>query len=236
MSGSRVFFYSAGLEENSEVGEYHRLYMRDTTTGETLQVNAAQGVSEPVGEESEVGFQAANSDGSRVFFTDTAPLTPESDQRPVFGATDNPADLYECEIIETAGKLSCDLKDLTPVISGGSADVLNVIAGISEDGSSVYFVANGVLAPGAKPGSCVHQSQELAPAGATCNLYRWHEGTITFIAALSNEDSGDWGSLKGSGRQGANVEPRPDLADLDRPRLAGRGIPRVHVADALDRL
>ena len=212
--GSRVFFYSAGLEENSEVGEYHRLYMRDTANGETLQVNAAEGVTEPNGLESEVGFQAANSDGSRVFFTDTAPLTPESEQRPVFGATDNPADLYECEILETAGKLSCDLKDLTPVSSGGSADVLNMIAGISEDGSSIYFVANGVLAPGAKPGSCVHQSQEVPPPGATCNLYRWHEGTITFIAALSNEDSGDWGSLKGSGRQGANVEPRPDLADL----------------------
>ncbi len=53
-----------------------------------------------------------------------------------------------------------------------------------------------------------------SPSGETCNLYRWHEGAITFIAALSNEDSGDWGSLKGSGRQGANVEPRPDLADL----------------------
>ncbi len=212
--GSRVFFYSAGVEENSEVGEYHRLYMRDTATGETLQVNAAQGVTEPVGEESEVGFQAASSDGSRVFFTDTAPLTPESEQRPAFGATDNPADLYECEIVETARRLSCDLKDLTAVASGGGADVLNVIAGISEDGSNAYFVANGVLAPGAKPGDCVHQSQEEAPAGATCNLYRWHEGKINLIAALSNEDSGDWGSLKGSGRQGANVEPRPDLADL----------------------
>ena len=132
----------------------------------------------------------------------------------MLGATDNPADLYECEILETAGKLSCDLRDLTPVASGGSADALNVIAGISEDGSSVYFIANGVLAPGAKPGHCVHQSQEVASPAATCNLYLWHEGTITFIAALSNEDSGDWGSLKGSGRQGANVEPRPDLADL----------------------
>ncbi|HTZ63712.1 MAG TPA: hypothetical protein VMB51_06370 [Solirubrobacteraceae bacterium] len=189
--GSRVFFYSAGLEENSESGEYHRLYMHDTRTGQTVQVNAAQGVTEPVGEESEVGFQAASSDGSRVFFTDTAPLTPESAQRPVFGETDNPADLYECEITETAGRLSCDLKDLTPMPSGGGADVLNVIAGISEDGSSAYFVANGVLAPGAKPGDCVHQSQQEAPAGATCNLYRWHEGTISFIAALSDEDSGD---------------------------------------------
>ena len=41
-----------------------------------------------------------------------------------------------------------------------------------------------------------------------------HEGTITFIAALSNEDSGDWGSLHGSGRVGDYVENRPDLTDV----------------------
>jgi DNA-binding beta-propeller fold protein YncE len=217
--GSRVFFYSSVaedfyssvIEENREV-EYNRLYMRDTTTGETLQVNAAQGVAEPVAQESEVGFQDATPDGSKVFFTDTAPLTPESGQRPAFG-NENPADLYECEITQTDGRLSCDLKDLTAV-AGGSADVLNLIAGISADGSSVYFVANGVLAPGAKAGDCVRQSQEQASPEATCNLYLWHAGKTSFIAALSNEDSGDWGSLKGTGRTGASVEPRPDLADL----------------------
>ncbi len=213
-NGSRVIFYGAGIEEPYEFAEYHRLYMHDTQTGQTLQLNAAQGVGEPVGEESEVGFQAATPDGSKVFFTDTAPLSSESDQHPVFGALNNEADLYECEIIETAGKLSCALKDLTPDPSGGSADVLNVMPGIGENGEQAYLIANGVLAPGAKPGDCAHIAQETPPAGATCNLYSWHHGTITFIAALSNEDSGDWGSLKGSGKEGTHVEPRPDLADL----------------------
>ncbi len=212
--GSRVVFSGDGIEEPYEVAEYHRLYMRDTRTGQTLQLNAAQGVDEPVGEESEVGFQAATPDGSKVFFTDTAPLTPESAQRPVFGALNNQADLYECEITEIAGKPSCSLKDLTPNPSGGSADMLNVITGISETGESVYFVANGVLAPGAKPGDCTHIAQEAPPPGATCNLYIWHDGTTSFIASLSAEDSGDWGSLKGSGKEGSHVEPRPDLADL----------------------
>jgi hypothetical protein len=212
--GSRVTFSGTGIEEPYEVAEYDRLYMHDTQTGQTLQLNAAQGVGEPVGEESEVGFQAATPDGSKVFFTDTAPLTAQSNQRPVFGASNNPADLYECEIIETHGQLSCRLNDLTPNPSGGSADVLNMIAGISENGEQVYFVANGVLAPGAKPGDCTHIGEEPSPPGATCNLYAWHDGTITFIAALSNEDSGDWGSLKGSGKEGMHVEPRPDLADL----------------------
>jgi hypothetical protein len=212
--GSRVIFYSAGIEEPYEVAEYHRLYLHDTQTGQTLQLNAAQGVGEPVGEESEVGFQAATPDGSRVFFTDTAPLTPESRQRPAFAQTNNPADLYECEIIEAGGRLSCALKDLTPEPSGGSADVLNLIAGVSENGEDVYFVANGVLAPGATPGHCTHISQETPAPGTTCNLYVWRDGTITFIASLSNEDSGDWGSLKGLSKEGSDVEPRPDLADL----------------------
>jgi hypothetical protein len=110
--------------------------------------------------------------------------------------------------------VGCRLKDLTPLPSGGSADVLNTISGISEDGSSVYFVANGVLAPGAVQGHCVHQAQEVAVAGAKCNLYLWHDGMITPVAVLSNEDSGDWGSLHGSGRVAGITANRPDLADV----------------------
>ncbi len=202
--GTRVIFSAEGQE-----GAAPGLYMRDTTNGQTLQLNAAQGVVEPTEEESEVDFQAATPDGSRVLFTDTAPLTAGSGQR-----QEHKADLYQCEIAEVAGKLTCKLSDLTPVASGGSADLLNVIPGASEDGNSVYFVANGVLAPGASEGHCVHQVQETAPPGATCNLYLWHEGTTRFIAALSNEDSGDWGSLHGPGRVGDVIENRPDLADL----------------------
>jgi hypothetical protein len=202
--GSRVFFTAEGAE-----GDATGLYMRDTRKNETIQINAAQGVVEPTGEESEVGFQAATKDGSKVFFSDTAPLTAQSTQR-----QQREADLYECEVVEKNGKLTCDLTDLTPLPSGGSADVLNVIPGISEDGAEVYFVANGVLAPGAKPGHCVHESEETAPAGATCNLYVAHDGAVTFIAALSNKDSGDWGSLHGVGRVGGFAVNRPDLADV----------------------
>jgi hypothetical protein len=54
----------------------------------------------------------------------------------------------------------------------------------------VYFVANGVLAPGATPGDC--QGQEPGNASLTCNLYLSHNGVTTFIAALNGEDLGDW--------------------------------------------
>ena len=58
------------------------------------------------------------------------------------------ADLYACELPDEATK--CTLKDLTVGRFGESADVLGVL-GASEDGSYVYFVANGVLAAGASP-------------------------------------------------------------------------------------
>ena len=228
--GSRVVFSAEPSEEGAPVG----LYLRDSTIGQTVQVNAAQGVVQPTGEEEEVAFQGASTNGSKVFFTDTAPLTAQSGQRP--GGEHAEADLYECEILEQAGKLSCQLKDLTAVSGGGGADVLNVVTGISGDGSSVYFVANAALAPGASPGDCVHESQEVVPAGATCNLYRWHEGTITFIATLSDEDSGDWGSLHGPGRVGGFAVNRPDLAERHRGHLTERPIPRVHVKPATHRL
>lgn len=159
--GSRIFWTNGpseerrvinkkGEPESVPVGEH--LYMRDMTNGETIQIDTAvAGVPKPIpGEETEVGYQTASSDGSNVFFTDTARLTPESNQEPVLGTGAKPPDLYECEVIETEDNLACNLKDLTPDHHENekSADVLNVIPGASENGSYVYFVANGVLAPG----------------------------------------------------------------------------------------
>ena len=121
---------------------------------------------------------------------------------------DNPADLYECEIVEAAGAIGCNLKDLTVDLNGGeAAGVLNLVPGASEDGSVVYFVANGALAAGATPGHCKDAGDEgePPPPGTTCNLYVYradpqHPGQFrtTFIAALSAEDEPDWGSSNGN--------------------------------------
>ena len=215
--GSRVIWSGESELPNPEGGEtVDHLYLTDTSTGQTLQLDAAtDGLPEAGEEEGEVGYQAASTSANRVFFTDTARLTGESRLEPVPGTPFNPADLYECEIREQNGKLACALTDLTvDEDPGESADVLNVIPGVSDDGSYVYFVANGVLAPGASHGECVKSELETAPAGATCNLYEYHEGQITFIGALSNEDAGDWGSLEGPSARDQDVEPRPDLADV----------------------
>jgi DNA-binding beta-propeller fold protein YncE len=205
--GSRVFW----SEERQQVPE--ALYMRDSETGETVQVSEAQGhggtepgtggMSVPEPARQEVHFQTASSDGSRVFFTDTARLAEESGQEPA--GEEPPADLYEFELTSSPGEpLRGRLTDLSADPTSGSGDVLNLIPGASSDGSSVYFVANGVLAPGATPGECERNPEneaEKSLPGATCNLYLEQYNTQSkewepprFIAALSNEDAADWGA------------------------------------------
>jgi hypothetical protein len=205
-NGSRVFW------TNEE--EKGPLFMSDTATGETIQINAAQGVREARREEveenlDEVHFQAASSDGSKVFFTDSWPLTSESALEPnVPQPEPRPADLYEFDV-ET-GKLT----DLTVARDAGEqAEVLGTIPGISEDGSYAYFVANGVLAPGAERGDCPDETERTVdePFEGECNLYVSEpnpedpgQRETRLIARLSDQDTTDWdvGAFKGPGNLG----------------------------------
>jgi hypothetical protein len=203
--GSRVFWSTRGTLDE--------LYMRDVPGGETVQLDTVQGGSGKGA--AHALFQLASSDGSRAFFTDSQQLTSGSAARFL------KPDLYECEIREAAGKLECGLSDLTPSNSGESADVQGV-PGASTDGSWVYFVANGVLAPGAVPGHCVGS----APApGATCNLYMHHDGTTRLVAVLSGKDLPDWGhDVETGDLQKVTARVSPDgrwLAFMSQRKLTG---------------
>lgn len=182
--GARVFWTSAA----------RNLYMTDTVSDLSVQLDAVQGGTGS-GNENPV-FQTASADGSRVFFTDEQQLTAGS------GASNDRPDLYVCEMHEVEGAPACKLTDLTPSYRGEVAGVQGFVLGASEDGSAVYFVANGVLseqahATGATPGQCRKSPQP----GAGCNLYvvRYveHDGRLVwqppqFVARLSNEDLPDW--------------------------------------------
>ncbi|HEY7829487.1 MAG TPA: hypothetical protein VIC06_02855 [Solirubrobacteraceae bacterium] len=128
-------------------------------------------------------FLTASVDGSRIFFADTNRLT--SDSTAAGGGAGNlGGDLYEFEPARPEGERLRDLTvDHNPTDSRG-AEVQGVL-GASEDGDYLYFVANGVLAPEASPGNCAHPS---APAGASCNLYLWHEGETRFVARVASGD------------------------------------------------
>jgi hypothetical protein len=166
---------------------------------DTLQLDTFQGVSPESGPPNAL-FQTANASGSKVFFTDTRRLTPNS------RASEHSPNLYVAELSggEAVGSpLSVTLTDLTPqegakvqVAASEGGGVLG--AGEEPNGElNVYFVADGVLAPGATRGYCHAAAESLVPPGTTCNLYVAHYTGNSwdppkFIAALSSEDQPDW--------------------------------------------
>jgi hypothetical protein len=97
-------------------------------------------------------------------------------------------DLYR---FETEGG---GLEDLTPDPSEeNGAEVIGVL-GASEDGSHLYFVANGVLAAGAAAGDCKGRvaGGNLGFSGE-CSLYLHEEGkALTYVARLGGGDATDW--------------------------------------------
>jgi hypothetical protein len=211
--GSRVIF-TAGSH----------LYMRDNAMlpaspvehGEctvpadacTIEVDAPDPGGEAGGEHgARPRFQTASSDGSKVFFTDEARLTGNSTAHEGSGP-EQKSDLYVFEVTSGEGEaLAGRLTDLTVNLhfgeDGESAAVQGNVVGASENGSYVYFVANGVLGDGgehgATPGDCnIGKGTFEEEEEETCSLYleRYEAGgweAPRFIATLSREDEPDWG-------------------------------------------
>jgi hypothetical protein len=210
--GSRIFFESEA-----------KLYVRDTALGKSLQIDAPEaGCPQGSGEgECEGGgagrFEIASSDGSRVYFTDAHRLSSNA------GAKTGEPDLYECRIsVNGEGKLSCALTDLTPKEGEESANVQGDVLGASEDGSALYFVADGTLGgAGATRGTCVNNGEIPQAAGAQCNLYERRDGQGTrLVARLSGGDAKDW--TQATDHQPTRVSPNGEyLAFMSERPLTG---------------
>jgi hypothetical protein len=184
--GSRIVF-----EAEADGGEPDRQQEGDTQVYdridgvETLELSAPAPGAEP--EDCETGehdcgpqpalFQKASADGSLVYFTSRAALTRES-----FSGVHG-SDLYRYDL--DTRRLTNVIAAADPAAGPAGASVLGVV-GSSEDGSYVYFVAEGALAAGAEPGSP--------------NLYVWHagegEGSIGFIATLAAPSSEEEANLE----------------------------------------
>jgi hypothetical protein len=136
-------------------------------------------------------FQGESRDGSAVFFTTTASLSPND--------KDATKDLYEAELGCPAGHATCDARerevrnlimvsegDATDGTRGAGAEVEGVTR-IADDGSRVYFVARGKLT------SSPSGTGSVALAGAE-NLYMFDTRTkeTKFVAELcsGHEESG----------------------------------------------
>jgi hypothetical protein len=184
-NGARVLLEGFNPQEPKQ--RLRGLYLRDVAKGETVQLDAAEAGCGACASGEGAEYVKANSEDSRVFFLDVHKLTSNSGAHQAGpGPTEaRKRDLYECEIVEVAGKDRCNLSDLTPE-TGGEAGTARAVLGASEDGSYVYFAAGGKLAPGATGDEeCEPQFNGPGP----CNLYVRHKGVTSFIAELSREDS-----------------------------------------------
>ncbi len=181
--GSKVFFTAAGSGQ---------LYMREGST-RTVQISASQAATPDPNGAKPAAFLDATADGSKVFFLSCEKLTDDSTAVSTAAAgcteAERGQDLYSYDTV------SGDLTDLT--VDSNTADPQRAgvfgFLGASEDGSHVYFVANGVLAPGASAGDCVFGGALFGGTGS-CNLYLAHAGITTFIARLDafTDDFSNW--------------------------------------------
>jgi hypothetical protein len=162
------------------------LLMRDTAAGETVEIGESG---------AETQFEAASSDFSRVFFR-PQPL----------GVNNKEGGLDVFEVTSAPGEpLAGRVTSLTD-----GADILGYVLGVSEDGSYVYFVSEGVLA-----------GSGASSPGA--NLYVDHYNGSgwkpTFIAALAPGDSKNWAQLRA---RPARVSPNGQwLAFMSEASLTG---------------
>jgi hypothetical protein len=152
--GSRIFFSTKNPVKNKE-----EVYVRinETTTQEVSK--SQKTVPDPTPQAAK--FWAASEDGSLAYFTSKEKLTNDA----TTGPTDGGEDLYRYDVD------SEELTDLTPDPGEEASNGARVqgVLGSSSVGSRLYFVAQGILAPGATAGQN--------------NLYMWSEGGgIEFIA------------------------------------------------------
>ena len=170
--GSRAFWTFVPEEGKHEPNQLLvRIDGKETLQLDALPPKAQGGGPGPAGNGV---FWAASADGSVAYFTDAGRLLKGSHAEP--GAPD----LYRYQLGEEP-----PLTDLTKgEVPGGVEGVL----GTSDDGSHVYFVATAALS-----GEEENEAGQRAKEGAH-NLYLYHEGKTSFIAALAGEDRGDWES------------------------------------------
>jgi hypothetical protein len=174
--GSHVFW----TDETDE-----RLYVRVDgartvlVSGSRKDNGTGPGGTDPGGPQMPV-FEGASADGSTVFFTSKSELTDDANTGDPSACGDCGADLYS---YDTETGL---LTDITPDSQDPNGAEIAGVIGTSEDGSYVYFTADGALAPGATPG----QSCGMRSGGDVCNVYVWHAGAgIRLIARLTGYEA-----------------------------------------------
>jgi hypothetical protein len=156
-------------------------------------------------------YRDASVDGSRVFFTSKVELTNDA----YTGLEDTAANLYEYDFNRPEGER---LTDLTVDETGpDGAGVLGLMTA-SDDGSYVYFVAEGEL-------TSEHNGEGEVPVAGKPNLYLSHKGKVAFIATLaprSGEEFSKSNSGNGDEEDWVGGEGPPNTYDFGPGRHSAR--------------
>ncbi|HEY5193987.1 MAG TPA: hypothetical protein VIJ39_08990 [Solirubrobacteraceae bacterium] len=179
------------------------IYLHEMSTGVNTRLDELEGGAGP---SVLPQFAGASSDASKIFFIDGGRLTATSSA--------SGADLYEYDMDRPAGER---LTDLSVDANSGEAANVQAVFGESKDDSYVYFVAAGVLAPGASPGENIYVRHD----GVTSLVADGWNGHVEFTRVSSN---GLWLSFTSSN----------DLTGYDtRDVITGRPDQEVYLYDAL---
>jgi len=227
--GSRVFWTDLSTGD---------LYVRENDTQPQSALNGeectvpADACTVLIAAGGEPAFDFASRDGSKVFFADQSKLTADSTAAP------GEADLYEYEVNAETGKLGA-LTDLTVDAHEGEHAHVQFLWGESEDGSYLYFAADGVLGTGK---NVEGKEPVKEPTNGQYNIYLYHEGEpLKFVATAdgAGEQAGYTSQGVGDGGgAGGTSEATPDghsFVFRSRTSLTGYendGLPEVFVYDA----
>ena len=165
-NGSTVFFTCSG-ELFARIDESQTVAISEPSSADCSACDTSTGVRIPT----EL-IDGASADGSKVFFTTTQPL--------LGSQMETSANIYEYDFDLPQAGLGDSNGRIVQVTAGkwgtGGAQVTGVV-GVSEDGSHVYFTAEGVLAEAKN-----NQGQSPKKGGANQYVYDAETGLTSFIA------------------------------------------------------
>lgn len=172
---SKLFFSSP-----ARVAFPTKIYRRDSG-GTVLASPSKRSSPDPSGERAKF-FEAASTDGNRVFFRSCERLTDDAND-PAGNCFSEEGDLYRYDLGDD------QLIDLSAATPGSEAAHVKGVLDISAEGDRAYFAAGSSLTPDAPPSAQQCTSTLNVSAVAGCNLYVWSDdgtahGTLRFIATL----------------------------------------------------
>jgi hypothetical protein len=161
-----------------------------SSEAETVEISESECSSVCGAEESGKNFEGASENGKLVYFTSTQKLTNDA----VDGTTSGDATLNDGCSETLTGDGGCNLYEYDfekpkgqrlSLVAGGE---VAGVAGISEDGSYVYFVSKAMIA------SAASSPSGGGPQAGQPNLYVYEasSGSTSFIATLAEGDFADW--------------------------------------------